>query len=850
MAKKPEKIRSFARRLTQKIVFTQCVVMGLAGYLIYDVSKDFVVMEEADLYKSYLNYSNAQVSKMLSDVSTGTVNHVPEIEESLDNPDRMAVIMKRVVEQNPLIRSCGISFVDNYYPQKGRWFCPYAYRDDDGQIKEKVIGDANSDYLNAQWFTEALAEDSAYWAKPFFEGNDSLRPQVSFLVPIHDGHGRTVAIVGADMSLNWFRGHKVGGMNYKGEYVNFYINSPGTENDTVHGDRLAWIERRWRFIYSNYIIDSDGTFIAHPDSTFVIRKNYFEQAKVTPDTLDDHIGRQMVAGEKGYYGMDSGQPQPVEFFDMEGVTTFLFYEPVPNTTWSVVLAVPSIMVNVIGIGVGTIMAVLIVLALLVGFFVGHRVIKRATKPLRLLAESANEVAKGNFSAPLPAIKHHDEIMVLRDSFEGMQHSLTQYVAELKDTTASKAAMENELKIAHDIQMSMLPKTFPPYPERTDIDIYGSLTPARAVGGDLFDFFTRDDQLFFCIGDVSGKGVPAALVMAVACSVFRNVSAYMTDPATIAMAINNVICQSNDSNMFVTIFIGQLDLASGKLSYCNAGHNAPLLMEQDGSNTLPCDPNIPAGAVEGWEFSMQERVLRPQTTLFLYTDGLNEAENSQQELFGMERVSEVAERLRGEGNTRSETIVRQMAEAVHGFVGNAEQSDEFEMKLRGIMGERRHFKTEDYNAMWIWNRMTQYLNMQNATGILTTAIWIVGLLTLISGIVGVSNIMLITVKERTHEFGIRKALGAKPRQILTLIVVESIIITAIFGYIGMVAGIGATEIVNMVVEQMGSNVFRDPTVDMKIAIEATLTLILAGTLAGFFPAKRAVSIKPIEALREQ
>ena len=184
------------------------------------------------------------------------------------------------------------------------------------------------------------------------------------------------------------------------------------------------------------------------------------------------------------------------------------------------------------------------------------------------------------------------------------------------------------------------------------------------------------------------------------------------------------------------------------------------------------------------------------------------------------------------------------------INNAEQSDEFEMKLRGIMGERRHFKTEDYNAMWIWNRMTQYLNMQNATGILTTAIWIVGLLTLISGIVGVSNIMLITVKERTHEFGIRKALGAKPRQILTLIVVESIIITAIFGYIGMVAGIGATEIVNMVVEQMGSNVFRDPTVDMKIAIEATLTLILAGTLAGFFPAKRAVSIKPIEALREQ
>ena len=134
------------------------------------------------------------------------------------------------------------------------------------------------------------------------------------------------------------------------------------------------------------------------------------------------------------------------------------------------------------------MLLLIGLALLVTRIAGLFIIKRATRPLKQLANSANEVAKGNFNAPLPLIKHNDEIRLLRDSFEGMQHSLTDYIEELKNTTASKAAIENELRVAHDIQMSMIPKIFPPYPERNDIDIFGSLTPAKDVGGDLFDFY--------------------------------------------------------------------------------------------------------------------------------------------------------------------------------------------------------------------------------------------------------------------------------------------------------------------------------------------------------------------------
>lgn len=180
---------------------------------------------------------------------------------------------------------------------------------------------------------------------------------------------------------------------------------------------------------------------------------------------------------------------------------------------------------------------------------------------------------------------------------------------------------------------------------------------------------------------------------------------------------------------------------------------------------------------------------------------------------------------------------------------------FETHYRRQLANNHRFDPTDDSAIWIWNRFTQYLQQQTATGILRTAIWVIGLFTLLSGIVGVSNIMLITVKERTREFGIRKALGAKPSSILFLIIVESIAITTLFGYIGMVAGIGATEWMNAsfgtqtMDNGMGTaTVFLDPTVDISIAIQATLTLIVAGTLAGFFPARKAVSIRPIEALR--
>ena len=183
------------------------------------------------------------------------------------------------------------------------------------------------------------------------------------------------------------------------------------------------------------------------------------------------------------------------------------------------------------------------------------------------------------------------------------------------------------------------------------------------------------------------------------------------------------------------------------------------------------------------------------------------------------------------------------------------NEAFEASYRKAIAQNHRFDPTDESGIWISNRMTQYLQTQEAMGLLRTAIWVIGIFTLLSGIVGVSNIMLITVKERTREFGIRKALGAKPRQILWLIIIESVAITTLFGYIGMVAGIGVTEWMdslfgNQAIETGGvsQTVFSDPTVDISIAIQATLTLVVAGTLAGLFPARKAAHIRPVEAMK--
>jgi len=245
--------------------------------------------------------------------------------------------------------------------------------------------------------------------------------------------------------------------------------------------------------------------------------------------------------------------------------------------------------------------------------------------------------------------------------------------QLEETTAAKERIESDLRIARDIQRSMVPSTFP---DRPDLDIYASMTPAKEVGGDLYGYLLQDDKLYFALGDVSGKGVPASLFMAQATRLFRTLAAQQMMPAEICTRINDALSgEDNEAGMFVTMFMGLVDLKTGHLDFCNAGHNPPVLVESGKAAFMEMLPNAPIGLWPGMQYEGEELQSIKDKPLFVYSDGLNEAENRQQEQFSDERLVEILEKTPFES---SKQMIELLSTEVEKHRDGAEPNDDLTM----------------------------------------------------------------------------------------------------------------------------------------------------------------------------
>ena len=261
------------------------------------------------------------------------------------------------------------------------------------------------------------------------------------------------------------------------------------------------------------------------------------------------------------------------------------------------------------------------------------------------------------------------------------------ISKLQQATLEREHIDSELNIARKIQMDMLPKS-EETALRDDCFVVGSLDPAKMVGGDLYDHFIRDEKLFFCIGDVSGKGIPAALVMAVTHTLFRSISAHESNPARIMQALNETACQRNEQNMFVTMFIGVLDLPTGRLRYCNAGHDKPFVIGEE-TKPLPAKPHLPLGVMDNMVYTIQETVLQSGESLFLYTDGLTEAKNESHEQFGLKRIEKGLQDCIKNESIASESLIRTLTNRVNAFVDGAEQSDDLTLLAIQYTPQEKH-----------------------------------------------------------------------------------------------------------------------------------------------------------------
>ena len=586
---------SISGRLTLRVLIVSAIIFTLTFTLFVRMAANKVREEATKHAHSELSNTIHQIDAVLNMVETAVQNTAWLVPYRLGSPEFMYDITKRLLQNNDFICGSAVAFEPDYYASEGHYFSPYSYRDENGGIKSMQLGSDTYDYHYMDWYQIPKLLKEPYWSEPYYDDGGGEMMMTTYSVPLYDEYGHLYAVITADLSLEWL-------------------------TDLV-GDIKAF-EKSY-----NLMVSRNASYIVHPDHNLILNETIYSSTYGDEDESLKKMQDDMVHCRAGEV-----------LRDIAGGKYFVFYSPVETTCWSVAIVCPR---SELYLGVKKMRDVLIILgviALIMMIAFSYNGIRMVVAPVEDFSDVAKKIAHGEFDAELPEIKSQDELRELHDSFEYLQHSLVKYIDELRSTTANKERIESELRIAQAIQMGMIPKSFPAFPERDDISLAAKLVPAKEVGGDLYDFFIDNEKLYFIIGDVSGKGIPASLVMAVTCRLFRSVSAHLDKPEDIITSLNNSLSDGNESNMFCTAFLGILDLKTGHLAYCNAGHNAPLVIGKDGNvSAMDVIPNLPLGLFGGFPYQGQETVIEKETMLYLFTDGVNEAENNEMEQFSDERL---------------------------------------------------------------------------------------------------------------------------------------------------------------------------------------------------------------------
>jgi len=368
----------------------------------------------------------------------------------------------------------------------------------------------------------------------------------------------------------------------------------------------------------------------------------------------------------GEFGYNTNAIMPIV---KDGKTVACISVEIPMTTLQT-----SIKAFIKRVVIISIIIVVILLALFVLLFT-----KKLINPIITIANEADSFAKNseNISNKLPEISMNNEIGVLAESLYKLEIDVNEYIKNITKITAEKERIGAELDVAKQIQATSLPNIFPAFPDKTEFDIYATMNPAKEVGGDFYDFYLiDDDHLALTIADVSGKGVPAALFMMIAKTLLKNQSYFSNSPKNILEIVNNQLCENNKAEMFVTVWLGILELSTGKMVAANAGHEFPAICRADGQFELIKDKHgfVLAG-MEDVRYKEYEFDVRPGDVLFVYTDGVPEATNSKNEMFGTDKMLDALNEMEA---TDIRAVLTNVRNRIDNFVGDAPQFDDITM----------------------------------------------------------------------------------------------------------------------------------------------------------------------------
>jgi len=535
--------------------------------------------------------------------------------------DRIKGRLESVLRTFPRITGCGYFFEpDAVDPAtKAVWF--YKYRLG-GRIRND---DPVDDYLRETWYREGVRNPQPTWSQPYIDTGDTEELMVTYCVPLVRG-GKTIGVAAVDVSI------------------------------TAIKEQLRAMQLPGTSYY--FLLAPDGRFLAIPGSP--LEGTGTTLADIDPQLSDSILNGSIRMAEE----MD-----PVHR-EASWISSYPMAEP--DLTLAFVTPMKALLTQT-----RQLQHLLIVAGLLglVGlFFVTRFVARSVSRPVEDLTETVRRISAGDLSARLAPAARGDEIGELTTAFNQMTEDIRAYIAQSEATAAANARLEQDLHISREIQMGLLPKTFPAFPGRTDFDLHAIIEPAREVGGDFYDYFLlAEDKLAFVIGDVSDKGIPAALLMAVTKTLIEATVRRNEDPRRTAELVNEALYQRNEAMMFVTLFLGILDLETGRVVYCNAGHNPPLLRRASGEvETLPLTEGAALGALNDVVFAEASVTMGAGDVLLLYTDGVTEAMSPAEHPY---RMGQLTELLAARGDLPTGELTRVVFDAVRAHAAGAPQSDD-------------------------------------------------------------------------------------------------------------------------------------------------------------------------------
>ncbi|MGZ4997654.1 MAG: SpoIIE family protein phosphatase [Methylobacter sp.] len=587
---------SIAVKLVLVITLSSAVIFAVT--LGYNYYQSRVILQN-ELESNARNLALSLVNKVetqLAAVTKVTEGLARSLETGSYTDQQQHVLLKRIIENNPEIYGSFIAFEPYAFNAKQPLYAPYYYREK-GKIAFSRLEESYIDYPYPYWDWYQIPRElgKLEWSEPYFDEGAGNILMSTCSMPFYkesNGTKQLQGIVGSDVSL----------------------------------DALTELISSVKILKTGYaaLLSRNGVILAHPMKDAIMNESFFSIAEARQDSYLRELGKKMIRGETGF----------VHYQSLVGFTSWMYYTPIPSTGWTLAVVFPEaellenlrkLSMTMAAMGFGGIL--LLTLAVI-------SIARAIIRPLQVLTAATDEIASGNFDVALPAAESNDEVGVLTRDFQSMQSSLKEYIKNLTETTAVKERIQSELKVATNIQASLLPRIFPPFPDHSEFDIYASMVPAKEVGGDFYDFFFIDEKnLCFLIADVSDKGVPAALYMMVAKTLLKTEGQRLGEPDQMLASVNRILASDNETCMFTTVFCAILDITTGEVRFANAGHNPPLIIDSEGVRYLTLKPGLMLGALTETVYTTERLTLKPGDALFLYTDGVTEAKSPEQELYG-------------------------------------------------------------------------------------------------------------------------------------------------------------------------------------------------------------------------